>query len=52
MTCRDSLARVASGFSISIGSPRRAAASTGATCRCSSVATITASTSGRASSSR
>ena len=49
----DSARSVASGFSISIGSLRCATAdSTGSTCRCSSVETTTALTSGRASSSR
>src|SRR5580698_6989672 len=51
-TRADCARSVASGFSISIGTPRSTVASTGSTWRCSSVAMMQAVTSGRAKSSR
>ena len=45
-TFSESASVVARGFSISIGRPRSTAARIGPTCRCSSVQTITAVTSG------
>src|SRR5262245_7496178 len=51
-TRADSARSVASGFSISIGTPRSIAARIGSTCRCSSVAMMAQVTSGRLNSSR